>query len=108
MSQHVIDSLEKLEALYPKEPVPATRLLEIDHINVAFRTLVEISPFALLSTSGPAGLEVSPRGGAPGFIKIIDEKTLLIPQAAGNNRLDSMRNLLSDPRVGLMSVAPHQ
>ncbi len=71
-----------------------------------YRALIEASPFAVLATSGTGGLDASPRGDPPGFVAVQDEKTLLLPERRGNNRIDSLRNIVSDPRVGLLFLIP--
>jgi hypothetical protein len=79
---------------------------EIPFVHPHYRALIEASPFAVLATCGPDGLDVSPRGDPPGFVVVQDEKTLLIPERRGNNRVDSLRNLLTDPRVALLFLIP--
>jgi PPOX class probable FMN-dependent enzyme len=100
-----VTTLEALEALYDKPYGPAI-VKEIDHINADYRKFIEAAPFFALATSGPEGLDCSPRGDAPGFVRVHDEKTLLIPDRRGNNRIDSLRNILSDPRVALLFLIP--
>ncbi len=78
----------------------------IDHIDKHCRAIVELSPFCVIATQSPAGSDVSPRGDPPGFVKIIDKKHLLLPDRVGNNRLDSMANILIDPTVGLLFFVP--
>lgn len=103
--EHVIDTIEKLEALYG-EPAPMSLLKETAFIAPAYRALIEASPFVVIATSGPDGLDCSPRGDPAGFVRIEDEKTILIPDRPGNNRVDSLRNILRDPRVGLLFLIP--
>jgi uncharacterized protein len=100
-----ITSLEQLEALYG-EPVIGSILKEIPIINDAYRALIEASPFCVLATSGPEGLDASPRGDAPGFVRVADETTLLLPDRRGNQRIDSLRNIVRDPRVALLFLIP--
>jgi PPOX class probable FMN-dependent enzyme len=100
-----ITTLDALEALYDKPYGPAI-VKEIDRINRHYRKFIEAAPFCALATSGPDGLDCSPRGDAPGFVRVADEKTLLIPDRRGNNRLDSLRNIVSDPRVALLFLIP--
>jgi uncharacterized protein len=100
-----VTTLEALEALYDKPYGPAI-VKEIDHINADYRKFIEAAPFFALATSGPEGLDCSPRGDAPGFVRVHDEKTLLIPDRRGNNRIDSLRNIVSDPRVALLFLIP--
>lgn len=90
-NDHRITTLEALAALYG-EPYGPAIVKEIDHINPHYRKFIEAAPFFALATSGPEGLDCSPRGDAPGFVRVADEKTLLIPDRHGNNRIDSLRN----------------
>jgi len=102
---HTIRSLAELEALYDA-PVPASITKEIDHLTDLHRAYIDASPFFIMATSGPGGLDCSPRGDPPGFVRVADERTLLMADRRGNNRLDSLRNLVVDPRVGLLFLVP--
>jgi len=102
---HRIATMEALEALYDK-PYGPSIVKEIDHVNADYRKFIEASPFCALATAGPGGLDCSPRGDAPGFVRVKDEKTLLIPDRRGNNRIDSLRNIVGDPRVALLFLIP--
>ncbi|RYF36731.1 MAG: pyridoxamine 5'-phosphate oxidase family protein, partial [Comamonadaceae bacterium] len=84
----------------------ASRRKEVDHVHPAYRAMIEASPFCVLATSGPEGLDASPRGDPAGFVVVEDEKTLLLPDRRGNNRIDSLRNLLADPRMALLFLIP--
>ncbi len=106
MTAHQITSLEQLAALYPNPIAPASIIKEIDHIDANYGALIAASPFFVLATNGPDGLDCSPRGDLPGFVTVSDAKTLLIPDRRGNNRLDSLKNLLSDNRVGMLFLIP--
>jgi uncharacterized protein len=77
-----------------------------DRITPPYRILIEKAPFAVLATAGPEGLDCSPRGDLPGFVRIHDEKTLMMPDRRGNNRIDSLRNIVRDPRVALLFLIP--
>jgi PPOX class probable FMN-dependent enzyme len=101
----VIASVEQLEALYGT-PGDASTVKEIDWISPEYRRLIEASPFAALATVGPEGLDCSPRGDKPGFVRIADERTLLLPDRRGNNRVDSLRNIVRDPRCALLFMIP--
>ena len=79
---------------------------EIDHINQTYRKLIEAAPFFALATCGPDGLDCSPRGDPAGFVRVLDEKTIAVPDRRGNNRIDSLRNLIHDPRVALLFMIP--
>ena len=105
-SNYVISTLVELEALYPEEVYPPAKFKETDRITKAYRALVEASPFCAMATSGPNGLDCSPRGDPKGFVRVIDEKTIAVPDRRGNNRIDSLRNLLTDPRVALLFLIP--
>jgi uncharacterized protein len=101
----VISTVEELEAIYG-QPGEGSIVKEVDRITLHYRALIEASPFALLATSGPEGLDCSPRGDAPGFVRIHDDRTLMLPDRRGNNRADSLRNIVRDPRVALLFVIP--
>ena len=103
---NLITSVEQLEAAFPEAPVGNAITKEIDHVNAAYRELIEAAPFFAFATSGPEGLDCSPRGDPAGFVRVADEKTLLIPDRRGNNRIDSFRNIIRDPRVALMFMIP--
>lgn len=102
---HLVTSIEQLETIYG-EPYGPSMVKEIDHVNAHYRAFIEAAPFCALATSGPDGLDCTPRGDPPGFVRVQDEKTLLIPDRPGNNRIDSMRNLIVDPRISLMFLIP--
>jgi uncharacterized protein len=100
-----ITSVEDLDALYG--PVGEASLVkETGRIVPEYRALIEAAPFAVLATRGPAGLDCSPRGDAPGFVRVADETTLLMPDRRGNNRVDSLRNILFDPQAALLFLIP--
>ena len=101
---HITD-LAALEALYGA-PVEASILKEMDRIIPEYRALIEASPFLALATRGPEGLDCSPRGDGPGFVRVADEKTLLLPDRRGNNRIDSLRNIVHDTQVALLFLIP--
>jgi PPOX class probable FMN-dependent enzyme len=102
---HVVRDIEALEALYGNPP-PTSIAKEIDYIHPHYRAFIEAAPFAALATAGPGGLDCTPRGDAPGFVHIQDEKTLMLPDRRGNNRVDSLRNVIVDPRVALLFLIP--
>src|SRR5689334_21043591 len=101
----VIETVEQLEAIYGF-PNDASTVKVADRVTPAYRKLIESSPFAALATAGPEGLDCSPRGDLPGFVRIHDEKTLMMPDRRGNNRIDSLRNIVRDPRVALLFLIP--
>jgi PPOX class probable FMN-dependent enzyme len=104
----VIESIEQLEAIYGRFDTigEASTAKVTDRVTAQYRRLIEVSPFAALATSGPEGLDCSPRGDLPGFVRIHDEKTLMMPDRRGNNRVDSLRNIVRDPRVALLFLIP--
>jgi hypothetical protein len=104
--EHVITSTEQLEALYSDAPYGPALFKETDRITAQYRKLIEAAPFVVLATGGPDGLDCSPRGDPPGFVRVVDETTLVIPDRRGNNRIDSLRNLVRDPRISLLFLIP--
>jgi PPOX class probable FMN-dependent enzyme len=104
-ASHTIATIDQLEALFGLVG-EASRKKEVDHLHPVYRSLIEASPFAILATVGPGGLDASPRGDPPGFVAVENEKTLLLPERRGNNRIDSLRNIVADPRVALLFLIP--
>src|SRR4030081_1235439 len=100
-----ITTINQLEALYGL-PGETSTVKEVAYITPQYRAFIEVSPFVLLATSGPEGLDCSPRGDVPGFVRVRDVKTLLLPDRRGNNRADSLRNIVRDPRAGLLFLIP--
>lgn len=100
-----ITTIEQLEALYGL-PGETSLVKEVDHIIPEYAALIESSPFVALATGGPEGLDCSPRGDRAGFVRVHDERTLMMPDRRGNNRADSLRNIIRDPRVGLLFLVP--
>jgi PPOX class probable FMN-dependent enzyme len=105
MAMNAITSLAELDALYDQPTGPAV-IKELDHIGDHYRRLIEASPFVILATVGPEGLDCSPRGDPPGFVRVVDANTVMIPDRRGNNRIDSLRNIVRDPRVALLFLIP--
>src|SRR6202167_5334789 len=103
---HTITTTEALENLYSDVPYGPALIKETDHVTAEYRKLIEAAPFVVLATNGPEGLDCSPRGDPPGFVRVVDAHTLLIPDRRGNNRIDSLRNLIGDPRVALLFLIP--
>jgi len=102
---HAIQTLAQLEALFG-QPGEASLKKEVPYLHPTYQALIAASPFAVLATLGPGGLDASPRGDPPGFVAVQDEKTLLLPERRGNNRIDSLRNIVADPRVALLFLIP--
>jgi len=104
-ANHEITSIAQLEALYGL-PAGAAVWKEIDHISAEYRAFIEKAPFFVLASVGPEGVDCTPRGDEPGFVRVADERTLMIPDRRGNNRVDSLRNIVRDPRVSLLFLVP--
>lgn len=100
-----IDDLTSLQALFGPVGEASVRK-EATSLHPVYRRWIEASPFAVLATVGSDGLDASPRGDPPGLVTVQDEHTLLLPERAGNNRIDSLKNILSDPRVALLFFVP--
>lgn len=104
----MIENIDQLRALYG-EPGQRSVLKQLPRLEAHGQRFIERSPFCVLATAGQGGalLDATPRGGEPGFVKVADDgATLLLPDAGGNNRLDSLQNLLADPRVSLLFMVP--
>lgn len=102
----IVTDLDQLEALYLPAPVAASTVKEVSRITPHYRALIEASPFVALATCGPEGLDCSPRGDQRGFVRVVDERTLMLPDRRGNNRIDTLRNIIRDPRVALLFLIP--
>jgi len=103
---HDLSSEDALREVYRERPGATSLHKEADHVHPLYRPYIETAPFAVLATLGPRGLDTSPRGDAPGFIEVADERTLLLPDRRGNNRIDSLRNIAHDPSVALIFLVP--
>ena len=101
----IIQSLAELEAIYGV-PGETSTVKEVDHITPEYRAWIDASPFVALATAGPEGLDCSPRGDAGSVVRVQDARTVLLPDRRGNNRTDSLRNIVRDPRVGLLFLIP--
>src|ERR1700755_2648693 len=101
----VVATIEQLEAIYGF-PNDASTVKVADRVTPAYRVLMDKSPLRAVAPCGPKGLDASPRGDLPGFVRIHDEKTLMMPDRRGNNRCDSLRNIVRDPRVALLFLIP--
>lgn len=99
--------LDGLDRLYG-QPKPTTKAKSLDHVDKYGRQFLSLSPFCVISAAGPDGsLDVSPRGGEPGFVHVEDERTVMLPDRPGNNRLDTLRNLAAgDGKIGMMFMIP--
>jgi uncharacterized protein len=101
----MLTTLAELEAIYG-QPHERSLRKELPFINEDYRAFIEHAPLVVLATAGPQGLDCSPRGDAPGFVRIVDERTLALPDRVGNNRIDSLRNVIADPHLGLLFIVP--
>jgi PPOX class probable FMN-dependent enzyme len=104
-TDHIIRDEAGLNALYG-EISPGAIAKEIDFIHPHYRAMIEASPFLTIASVGPEGLDVTPRGDPAGFVHVVDDKTLLIPDRRGNNRVDTLRNIVRDNRVALLFLIP--
>jgi uncharacterized protein len=100
-----ITTIEDLETIYG-QPTEASTVKVADRVTQHYRVLIDKSPFVALATTGPEGLDCSPRGDRPGFVRVHDDKTLMMPDRRGNNRVDSLRNIVRDPRLALLFLIP--
>ncbi|WP_420391883.1 pyridoxamine 5'-phosphate oxidase family protein [Acuticoccus sp.] len=105
VADRAIRTIEELEALYGEPPVTAT-VKVTPAITPHYRTLIEASPFVALATVGPEGLDCSPRGDVGPVVDVLGPRHLALPDRRGNNRIDSLRNIVRDPRVALMFLIP--
>jgi PPOX class probable FMN-dependent enzyme len=105
MTDHIIRDVAGLEALYGEVSLGA-QLKEMPYLHPHYAALIKASPFAILATTGAGGLDASPRGDPAGFVEILDDKTLLLADRRGNNRIDSLRNVIADPHVALLFLVP--
>jgi PPOX class probable FMN-dependent enzyme len=101
----IVRSIEELDAIYGATGESSTAKVA-DRITPHYRAFIEASRFAALATVGPEGIDCSPRGDLVGFVRIHDEFTLMMPDRRGNNRVDSLRNIVRDPRVSFMFLIP--
>ena len=102
---HIVTTEAELEALYGLPSGPAV-FKEIDHISGHYRAFIDAAPFVVVATSGPEGLDCTPRGDPAGFVRVVDKHTVMLPDRRGNNRLDTLRNLVRDPRIALLFLIP--
>jgi uncharacterized protein len=102
---NTITSVAELEALYGAMS-PASLRKEVSHLTPAYRQIVEAAPFCAVATNGPDGLDCSPRGDGAGFVHVLDDKTVALPDRRGNNRLDTLRNLVVNPHIALLFMIP--
>ena len=101
-----ISSTEELRRIYD-QPKGRPLAKQIDRLEAHCRRFIELSPFLIMATSSADGFgDASPKGEAPGFVQVMDDRTLAIPDRPGNNRLDSMTNLLDNPKIGLIFLIP--
>ncbi len=102
---YAVTSLEQLDEIYGA-PLDAAIRKQTDFITPPGRAYIEASPFMILATVSDDGVDCSPKGDGPGFVQIPDDRTLLIPDRPGNNRIDGMKNILANPKVGLIFFVP--
>jgi len=102
---YTVTSLDHLAKIYAK-PLPHVATKETDHITEVGRAFIAASPFLVIGTSNGTSIDCSPKGDAPGFVQLLDDRTLLIPDRPGNNRLDSLANIIRNPQVGVLFLIP--
>jgi uncharacterized protein len=103
---HAITTVEQLRELYAPPQERSVRK-EVDHLDEHCRRFISLSPFVLVASADATGAcDVSPKGGPAGFVQVLDDHRLLIPDATGNRRLDSFQNMLDNPQVGLLFLTP--
>jgi PPOX class probable FMN-dependent enzyme len=106
ITSYWVTTIEDLTTIYNR-PKERTLNKELDHVDALGRAFIAASPFLVLATGSAQGLDCSPKGDAPGFVQVEDGgRTLLIPDRPGNNRLDGLKNLIEDPHVGVIFLAP--
>ena len=102
----MIETLEDLRKTY-SEPKPRSLAKELEHLDTHCRHFISLAPFLVIASAGKDGrVDASPRGGAPGFVRVVDDNTLQIPDALGNNRLDSFTNIVQTGNVGMIFFVP--
>ena len=101
----MLTTIEQLEAIYGQPHERAVKK-EIPYVNEDYRAFIDVAPFVVHATAGPDGLDCSPRGDAPGFVAVLDERTLVIPDRPGNRRVDTMLNVAENPHLGLLFMVP--
>lgn len=108
MTTKPITTIDELEALYPgiAKIAPQVWDKETPVITAEYRQLIEAAPFFAIASIGAEGMDCSPRGDGPGFVRILDARTVAFPDRRGNNRLDTLRNIVADPRVALLFLIP--
>jgi uncharacterized protein len=108
-SEHLMEKILTIAQLEDRYGKPLDRALwkEIDQINAHYRKFIEHCPFVILATSGTNGIDCSPRGDPAGFIRVVDDKHIQIPDRRGNNRLDSLHNIITNPAVGIIFIIPN-
>ncbi len=102
---HIIATLTELEGLYGEVNTNSLRK-ETDHLTSEYRRMLEAAPFCAIATVGPGGLDCSPRGDPKGFMRVLDPRTVAFADRRGNNRLDTLKNLVVDPRIALLFLIP--
>jgi uncharacterized protein len=103
--QFAVTSLEALSSIY-KKPADGVLRKVTDYVTAPGRAFIAASPFIVLSTATDDGIDCSPKGDAPGFVQLVDDRTLLIPDRPGNNRIDGMKNIIANPKVGIIFLVP--
>lgn len=103
--KYILTNEAEIQEIYG-EPVSRSITKEIDHLNAPYRRFIELSPFCILASAGPEGLDATPRGDPAPLVRIVDDRTLMLPDRRGNNRTDTLRNIVRDDRVGMIFLIP--
>ena len=102
---YTVTSLEDLNEIYDA-PAATAIAKQTDHVTAPGRALIAAAPFLILATASEDGIDCSPKGDAPGFVQLLDDRTILIPDRPGNNRVDGMKNIIGNPKVGIIFMVP--
>jgi uncharacterized protein len=105
MSAAAITNIAQLEALYG-DINPVSLRKELPRLTIPYQRMIEAAPFCAVATTGPGGLDCSPRGDGPGFVHVLNDTTIALPDRRGNNRLDTLRNIIVDPKIALLFLIP--
>ena len=102
---HLVTTDAELDAIYG-QPSGGAVIKEIGYISDHYRMFIELAPFVVVATAGQEGLDCTPRGDPPGFVRVVDKSTVMLPDRRGNNRIDTLRNLMRDPHIALLFMIP--
>ena len=104
-AQFTVTSLQDLRDIYDA-PLDTAIAKQTDHVTEPGRAFIAAAPFLILATASDAGVDCSPKGDDAGFVQLLDDRTILIPDRPGNNRIDGMKNIIENPKVGIIFMVP--